>query len=147
MRIAPLILMALLLVAATPASPRALGPLTAAGCIDVQQPGITLTGRLSVKDFPGAPGFESIAAGDERERTYILTLPKPICIEDGDNFADPSVRFRTVHITTGNKQLWPRLRAALGRQVTVTGSGYAAETGHHHAPLVLWITRMRLAGS
>ena len=115
------------------------GPLTPAGCLALEPSGqVEARGRLSVRTFPGPPNFESVAAGDRAERTYLLTLPTPICVDDGKaGFADPAARFDTVHVSVRDERLWPRLRAALGKTVAVTGEGFAAFDGHHHAPLVV----------
>lgn len=118
---------------------QAQGPFTPEGCLKLAPSGqVRLRGRLSVRVFPGPPNFESVKQGDAPERTYLLTLPKPICLDDGrDGFADPSARFDQVQVSTQNPDLWPRLRASLGRTVAVDGDGFAAFTGHHHAPLVV----------
>ncbi len=115
------------------------GPVTPAGCLVLEASSrVEARGRLSVREFPGPPNFESVAAGDRAERTYLLTLPKPVCLDDGKaGFADPAARFDIVHVSVGDERLWPRLRAALGKTVVVTGEGFAAFDGHHHAPLVV----------
>ena len=38
--------------------------------------------------------------------------------------------------------LMAALRSAVGRHVRVTGHGFAAQTGHHHAPLVVLADRV-----
>jgi hypothetical protein len=122
------------------------GPVTPAGCLALTASGrVEVQGRLSVRDFPGAPNFESVTAGDRPERTYLLTLAKPICIDDGAaGFADPSVGFDTVHVSVKTDRLWPQLRAGLNKIVVVTGEGFAAFDGHHHAPLVVLADQVRV---
>jgi hypothetical protein len=115
------------------------GPVTPAGCLALETSSrVEARGRLSVQTFPGPPNFESVAAGDRAERTYLLTVPRPICVDDGKaGFADPAVRFEVLHVSVRDERLWPTLRAALGKSVVVTGEGFAAFDGHHHAPLVV----------
>lgn len=109
-----------------------------AACIDVAgAKRLSFTGTLEHKIFPGPPNYESVAAGDQPEPTYLLKLTKPICITDGGEFADPAKRFDTIHVFTDKKALLQQLTSAIGKSLTVTGPGFAAHTGHHHAPLVL----------
>jgi hypothetical protein len=113
-------------------------------CIDVRnerQP-ITLSGRLTLRSFPGSPNYESIAKGDEKERVFILQLPKRICLTDGGQFGDPRTKFVEVHVSSDRDEMIPVLRAGVGRRVRVTGTGFAAFDGHHHAPLVLMAQRV-----
>jgi hypothetical protein len=125
--------------------------LAAAGpaCLQLPQAGdgmVTLEGRLSRQVFPGPPNYEDVRRGDRPEPGYILTLPAPICIDDGGEFADPGLRFDRVHLYTGNDALWPRLRAGVGHRVRVRGHGFPAETGHHHAPLVVDVRAISIEG-
>lgn len=125
------------LIAAGPASAENL--LTAAGCLDVTKGGtkVRLGGTLSEAVFPGLPNYESVADGDEAEPTLILRLAEPICIDDGGDFADPAEKFDTVHVSSTDEAVFARLEKAVGKSVTVSGDGFPAHTGHHHAPLVI----------
>jgi hypothetical protein len=92
--------------------------------------------------FPGAPNFESIAAGDAEERTFIVELPSAACIDDGGDFADPTEKFVTVQVSGGRESMSAVLKAAIGRRVVVEGEGFASHTGHHHTPLVVIAERI-----
>ena len=123
------------------------GRQTASGCLSVQgvsdDPAIvTAEGRLSLRTFAGPPSYESVAAGDAEERTFILELPHDVCIEDGGSFADPAERFATVQVSTDDEELLAFLNESVGLQVEVIGEGFAAHTGHHHAPLVILANRV-----
>ena len=85
---------------------------------------------------------EVAARGDEAELTYILVLPRNICINDRDLFADPNQLFRDVHVYANDAATRRQLRAAVGRNVRVRGQPFAAHTGHHHAPLVMMAIRV-----
>jgi Domain of unknown function (DUF4431) len=129
----------------------ALLALVAAGpaCIAIPPAGdaaVTLEGRLGRHVFPGPPNYEDVRSGDRPEPTYILTLAAPVCVDDGGEFADPGVRFDRVQLYTGTDALWPRLRAGIGRRVRIQGQGFAAQTGHHHAPLVVDVAAIRIEG-
>jgi len=95
-------------------------------------------GRLEFVVFPGSPNFANVRKGDYPEPTYILRLSDPICIT-GDDFADPSRMFSTIHLVPSDPTAGA-LRALVGREVDVTlKEPMAANTGHHHAPLVAWV--------
>lgn len=115
------------------------GPKTPDGCVRVSDPQSTVvvSGRLTLQLFPGVPNFESIAAGDAEERTFIVELPSAACIDDGGDFAEPTEKFVTVQVSGERDSLSNVLTAAVGRQVVIEGEGFASHTGHHHAPLVV----------
>jgi hypothetical protein len=87
--------------------------------------------------MPGLPNFESVKRGDQDRLTLILVLPLSACIEDGGDFADPKVRFRTIHVWSVDPVIHRRLRDAVGKVVTVVGEGYARNNALHYAPLVV----------
>lgn len=119
------------------------GPSTSEGCINVVDPNakVSVSGRLTLQLFPGAPNFESIAAGDAEERTFIVELPAETCIDDGGEFADPADKFVTVQVS-GADRLSTVLKAAVGKKVRIEGEGFPSHTGHHHAPLVVIADRV-----
>lgn len=119
-------------------------------CIDLKQSqSFHFEGLLTYKVFPGPPNFEDVRKGDKPEPTYILQLQKPICVS-GDPFIDPKQQIDRVQIfpDDANKEtqaLWKALRQSVGKFVAVEGSEpFGAHTGHHHAPVVLPITKMTL---
>jgi hypothetical protein len=123
-------------------------PLTARGCIDIagEEGGVVLEGRLEKHVYPGPPNYADVRRGDSPEDAYILVLDRSICIEDGGDFADPAERFVRVHLYTTTDANWRRLRDGVGRRVHVEGSGFAAQTGHHRAPLVVDVNEIRVEG-
>lgn len=115
------------------------GTSTPRPCLNlVHQPQLALAGPLALRQFPGAPNFTSIKAGDADEATFILTQPRSICITDGDDgFGDPAQAIRKVHIFATDPRTYGVLANAIGRRIKVRGQAFPAETGHHHASLVL----------
>ena len=120
------------------------GRRTADGCVSVADPRarVSVSGRLTLRRFAGPPNYESVAAGDAEERTFIVELPRAACLDDGGSFADPAQRFTAVQVSATRAALMAALRSAVGRQVRVSGQGFAAQTGHHHAPLVVLADRV-----
>lgn len=105
----------------------------------------TLTGVLDYVVFPGPPNFEDVQKGDTPEPTYVLRLASSICLTGDADFAEPSRTFREVQVV-GSEATFPLLRANVRHQVTVgLANSMAAETGHHHEPLVAWVTSIRPA--
>ncbi len=104
-----------------------------------------LTGILDYVVFAGPPNFEDVQKGDTPEPTYVLRLASPICLTGDSDFAEPSRMFKSVQVV-GSDATFPLLRANVRHQVTVgLSSPMAAETGHHHEPLVAWVTSIRPA--
>jgi len=122
-----------------------------AACLDLKQTNVlSFEGTLNYRIFAGPPNYEDVRRGDTPEPTYILTLTEPICAS-GDEFVDPRDTFSQVQIfpeSSGKAvpALARDLRRWVGKRVVVEGaSPFGAHTGHHHAPLLLPITRIALA--
>jgi len=122
-----------------------------AACIDLKQKGsLSFVGALSYKIFAGPPNYEDVRKGDTPEPAYILSLEAPICAT-GDEFVDPGKPIQQIQIypeeTNGASPALSRdLRQLTGKRVSVEGrSAFGAHTGHHHAPLLLPITRIAIA--
>ena len=114
----------------------------ASDCMDLKRdPEVTVTGVLTTQLFAGPPNFESIAGGDAEERALILELPRRTCADDGE-FIASDTSFDRVHISSYAPAILDRLNAAVGRQVTVHGEAFGAQTAHHRAPLVLFADRV-----
>jgi hypothetical protein len=114
-----------------------------AACLDVRQSApLSFKGTLNYRVFPGAPNYEDIKKGDKSEPAYIIKLDRPICAT-GDEFLDGKETFDRVQIlmddsSPAGRTLWQGLRQMDGKRVLVTGkSGFGAQTGHHHAPLLV----------
>jgi hypothetical protein len=103
-----------------------------------------LTGLLSHRIFPGPPGFADVRRGDTPEPGYLLQLPEPICLT-GDEFADPARMFSEAQLVETDKTA-SAMRTLTGHNVTVELSQtMAAMTGHHHRPLVAWVSGIAAA--
>jgi hypothetical protein len=75
------------------------------------------------------------------ERPYILQLAGTACLDAKD--ADDAVKStRTIHVFPANEALAPTFRRLVGRTVVVRGNPFAAETAHHHAPIVMQVTKI-----
>jgi hypothetical protein len=110
-----------------------------ASCLDLRNiQEVEFRGRLEFVVFPGSPNFADVRKDDSPEPTYILQLSDPICIT-GDDSADPNRMFSTIHLMPSDATEGA-LRSLVGADVYVTlKDPMAANTGHHHAPLVAWV--------
>lgn len=122
-----------------------------AACLDVTQTGkATFEGSLTFHIFGGPPYNGGVRLGDTPEPTYILKLDNTVCAM-GDEFVDPNNAIDRIQIypefsTAENRELSNNLRRLVGKRVRVEGtSPFGAHTGHHHAPLLLPITRIESA--
>lgn len=119
-------------------------------CIDLAtSKTVTFSGRLTHKVFPGPPNFESVRQGDKPEGAYILTLAAPVCVQGARFLAERKSigRVQVFPAEPDDKAVWKALKASVGKRVAVEGSEAFGEfTGHHHAPLLLPITKIAPAG-
>ena len=130
-----------------------MGAHAGAACLDVRQSQpLTFKGSLSRPVFPGPPNYEDVKKGDKPERAYIIKLDAPICAT-GDEFLDSSQTFDTVQLLVDNsandsRALNASLTQLIGKRVEVTGkSGFGAQTGHHHAPLLVTLVKIAAEGT
>jgi hypothetical protein len=107
------------------------------GCAGYEPDTLEVTGVLERRTYPGPPNYENIAKGDARETGYYLNLSKPLCVSrnlDATNVPTAGVRaLQLVLDKTGPN----RLRAKIGKRLTLRGTLAHAFTAHHHAELLL----------
>jgi hypothetical protein len=121
-----------------------------AACLNLKQTSnLSFDGILSYHIFAGPPNYEDVRKGDTPEPTYILKLDAPSCAT-GDEFLNPSERFDKIQVYPADSGAIGRflsrdLRRFVGKRVVVEGnSAFGAHTGHHHAPLMLPITKIAI---
>ncbi|MBL0374376.1 hypothetical protein JJB09_20390 [Rhizobium sp. KVB221] len=117
-----------------------------AGCYDLSKAEPRqLAGLLSYRIFAGPPNFEDVQKGDTPEPGFILKLATPICLQ-GDEFADPAASFDEVQLVE-TEQTAGTLAKYKQQNIAVTlERAMAAHTGHHHRPLVAWVTSISAPG-
>lgn len=112
-------------------------------CLNYEPDVVTLTGIIKVRTVPGPPNFESVAKGDAREVIWLVQLTKPICVSaKGDAEAENNVTDLQLVFPEGQKQ-YNEYRSLKGRRVSITGTLFHAETGHHHTKVLLTVTNIR----
>lgn len=108
-------------------------------CLKCTPETVTLKGIVYSKDFPGPPNYQSIRAGDERMRYWILRLDKSICVE-GDDFDNKRVaNVREMQLVFMDDSFYTRYRRYVRQRARfrVVGSLFHQETGHHVTKILI----------
>jgi hypothetical protein len=131
--IVPVLLSALLPAAPLPAARR---------CLRYEPDTVQVTGRLERHTFYGAPNFGEDPTHDAKETGYYLALPAAVCAEGSrdQELNDPRRGVRRIQLVLDSAG-YAQLRPYLQRRVTLRGTLFASQTGHHHAPLLLTVLR------
>ena len=79
-----------------------------------------------------------------KEQAYILRLSSDACLEGSGEF-DKVERTNRIHVFAMDDALRKRLRSLVGQPVRVTGEPFGEHTAHHHAPIVLRVSRIERA--
>jgi Domain of unknown function (DUF4431) len=75
------------------------------------------------------------------EHAYILELKEPACL-DGTDEIDKIEKTNRIHVFAVEKPLFERLRRFIGKRVEVRGNAFGEHTAHHHAPIVMKISKI-----
>jgi hypothetical protein len=135
MRVLTILLFACVCLAPGEAHPR---------CLKCEPNTVTLEGVVYSKDFPGPPNYQSIRAGDERMRYWILRLNKSICV-DGDDIVNVRVaNVREVQLVFMDDSCYKRYGALLRRRLRfrVVGSLFHQHTGHHVRKILINVSSL-----
>src|SRR5215813_15064234 len=54
------------------------------GCLSYEPTVVKLRGTIISRTFPGPPNYESIREGDTPEAYWLLVLPRPACVKQGE---------------------------------------------------------------
>ena len=113
-----------------------------ASCLGFEPEQAQLSGVVESMVFPGSPNFESIANGDEPEKTLILRLDEGICVQGvpGTDFGSEIINdVKSVDLLVDNYNDCVKYA---GSRVTVKGTLAPATTGHHHADVIMTVNSM-----
>jgi hypothetical protein len=75
------------------------------------------------------------------EHAYILDLREPACLDGTDGY-DQIKSTNRIHVFAMDKPLLDRLRRFIGKAVIVRGNPFGEHTAHHHAPIVMRISKI-----
>lgn len=94
---------------------------------------IRCVGVVQLQDFPGAPNYEKIAAGDEFERVWVLTAE-----------VDGKLQDYQLVLLEGAAAFRSALRKSVGKKVVIEGFMWQAHNGHHHTPFLITVKSITL---
>jgi hypothetical protein len=80
-------------------------------------------------------------AYNRTEQAYILQLKEPACLEGTDDY-DKIEKTNRIHVFSLETPLINRLRRLVGKNVVVHGNPFGERTAHHHAPIVMRISKI-----
>jgi hypothetical protein len=110
-------------------------------CLSYEPASVTLTGKVFLKVFPGRPNYETIKEGDEPEPAWLPRLAKSTCVKPDakDEFNEAENNVSLIQLALRGKQ-FSRLRMLRRKgAVRFTGTLFHAQTGHHHADVLMWV--------
>jgi Domain of unknown function (DUF4431) len=120
---------------------------TARPCLSFEPAVESINGRLVRKTFAGPPNYESVKAGDQAETGWYVALAQPVCFTGtpGDEANGKDVaEVKLVQLVLTQDE-YKTHAALVGKNVKVTGTFFAWQTGHHHTPVLLHVTTLERA--
>jgi uncharacterized protein DUF4431 len=107
-----------------------------ADCLKANTPDQTAEGRLisviiTIEDYK------------KKEQAYILRLDADACLDGTDDYDKVEVT-RRIHVFATDDALRRKLRLATGKMVRVSGHAFGEENLHHHAPIVMNVSRIEV---
>ena len=107
-------------------------------CLQYGPKVVELSGTIHEQDFPGPPNYESIAAGDARESSWILHLDKVICVsgDPNDVLNQAEENIGEIQLVIASEQ-YKKYKMLLLKPATVRGTIFHSHTGHHHTRILL----------
>ena len=124
------------------------GPaLSAPPCLHFEPAVSSISGTLVRETHPGPPNYEDVKAGDRPETGWYVRLAEPICFvgTPGDELnGEDVVGVKLVQLVLPHDEYKTHVRL-VHKTVKATGTFFRAQTGHHHTPVLLTVTRLELA--
>jgi hypothetical protein len=108
-------------------------PATAGDCMRYDAGPQVIEGRLSV--------LEAKDAADRPETALILTPSSPTCLE-AEKPEDAVPDAKSVHVFSSDAKVHEHLQGAVGATILVWGEPFPALTAHHHAPIVMDVSKI-----
>lgn len=105
---------------------------------------VTLGGTVSLQEFAGPPNYEDVKKGDLPEQYWILSLESPIRVvaAPGDELYSTQDEVREIQLVCSSS-CGKRFAFSSGMKVSLTGTLFAAHTGHHHKSVLMTVKRKK----
>lgn len=112
----------------------------AAPCHSYDRPA-TMTGKVVIKTFFGPPNFGENPKTDSRVTQGLLIPAKPICVNADDEY---DLEENQTEVTLVPPR-GVKLKTLAGKQVTVEGTLFHADNGHHNTTILMMVKRIDVA--
>jgi len=107
---------------------------------------VELNGVIKTLQFPGPPNYESIKNGDRDESGPYLILDNPIDIELTPKIQigndEPRQNVKLIQLIVHTNSDWEKIKQ--GNYVRILGVLFNAQTGHHHARVLLEVNKIKV---
>ncbi len=104
-----------------------------------------ISGKLEIESFFGPPGYGENPQTDSREDAYILNLDNSINViskakeAEEDNFNVTKYNISKIQLTSTSEV---KLTSYKNKKVCLTGTFFAAHTGHHHTDVLMDVMKI-----
>jgi hypothetical protein len=109
-------------------------------CLHYAGDPVTLSGKVTERTFFGPPNYGENPKTDSREPQWVLLLEKPICVDE--NPSDYEEAEQNQLVVTLVPLHNTNIKKHLGKKVSVQGTLFHAQTGHHHTPVLIEVLRI-----
>ena len=115
-----------------------------------QNPSACLSYEPSVVELTGTVVRKTFTDAQDRPETYwVLDLSRPICVnqdpkEPDLNYAQKDVRL--IQLVFLDQTMFLTYKDLLGKKVVAKGTLFAGISAHHHTPVLLTVSTLRIAG-
>ena len=104
---------------------------------------VQLQGRVIHKTFAGPPGYADITQGGAKEIVAVLRLTHSLCVTGVRGAKDQRQQWvREVQLLDTHEQLHQSGAQACTRTCVVSGELARADSGHHHLPVLMDVSRV-----
>jgi hypothetical protein len=110
------------------------------GCLSYEPSVVELTGTLVRKTFADAQG--------NPETYWLVELSRPICVNKNpqkEDLNDAQNDVRSLQLVFPDRKMYLRYKNLVGKKVTAKGTLFAGISAHHHTPVLLTTTMLRIA--
>lgn len=100
-----------------------------------------LSGTIIIRQFYGPPNYGESPKTDSKEYAYLLKFSNPISVfdEKGNEVVGNTEEIQLVSPENS-------LVKYKNKTVTIEGTLFSAETGHHHTPVLLIVKKIKVGG-
>ncbi|SRR6266566_3069663 len=113
-------------------------------CFNYNNQVVTLMGRVTLRTFFGPPNYGESPKTDSRETQAVLLLDKPVCtLANPKDYDDPENNQKEITLVPAADM---KLSSYSGKLVSVQGTLFHANTGHHHTPILMSVQTLTVQG-